>query len=129
MTEHLGYEKHDPEGRDGGNSRNGVRTKTVLTDIGEVDLDVPRDRDGSFEPRIVRERQRRLSGVDEMVISLSAKGLTTGEISAHLADTYGADVSKDTISRITEGCSRSWPSGRTVHWITSTRCCSSTRSW
>jgi putative transposase len=102
MTEHLGYERHAPEGRDGGNSRNGIRTKTVLTDVGEVDVDVPRDREGSFEPKIVRKRQRRLGGVDEMVISLSAKGLTTGEIAAHLADTYGAEVSKDTISRITE---------------------------
>jgi putative transposase len=102
MTEHLGYERHAVEGRDGGNSRNGIRTKTVLTDVGEVDVDVPRDREGSFEPKIVRKRQRRLAGVDELVISLSAKGLTTGEISAHLADVYGAEVSKDTISRITE---------------------------
>jgi putative transposase len=102
MTEHLGYEKHASEGRDLGNSRNGIRIKTVLTDVGEVDVDVPRDREGSFEPKIVRKRQRRLAGVDELVISLSAKGLTTGEISAHLADTYGAEVSKDTISRITE---------------------------
>ncbi len=102
MAEHLGYEKHDVEGRDGGNSRNGTRSKTVLTEVGPVELDVPRDRDGSFEPKIVRKRQRRLAGVDELVISLSAKGLTTGEVAAHLADTYGAEVSKDTISRITE---------------------------
>jgi putative transposase len=102
ITDHLGYDKHDPAGRDGGNSRNGTRTKTVLTDIGPVDVQVPRDRDGSFEPQIVRKRQRRLSGVDEMVISLSAKGLTTGEISAHLAEVYGAEVSKTTISTITE---------------------------
>lgn len=102
MTEHLGYEKHDPEGRDGGNSRNGTRAKTVLTDVGPVEVEVPRDREGSFEPGIVRKRQRRMGGVDEMVISLSAKGLTTGEISAHLAEVYGADVSRDTISRITD---------------------------
>jgi putative transposase len=67
MTAHLGYPKHDPAGRDGGNSRNGTRTKTVLTEIGPVDIDVPRDRDGTFEPRIVAKRQRRLAGVDEMV--------------------------------------------------------------
>ena len=84
ITDHLGYDKHDPAGRGTGNSRNGVRSKTVLTDVGEVEIDVPRDREASFEPRIVAKRQKRLSGVDEMVISLSAKGLTTGEISAHL---------------------------------------------
>jgi putative transposase len=86
MTDHLGYDKHDPAGRDGGNSRNGTRTKSVITDVGPVELDVPRDRDGSFEPKLVRKRQRRLGGVDEMVISLTAKGLTTGEVQAHLAD-------------------------------------------
>ncbi|WP_329538422.1 transposase (plasmid) [Streptomyces sp. NBC_01450] len=84
ITDHLGYDKHDPAGKDGGNSRNGTRSKTVLTDIGPVEIDVPRDREGSFEPAIVKKRQRRLTGVDEMVLSLSAKGLTHGEISAHL---------------------------------------------
>jgi putative transposase len=102
LDEHLGYPKHAVSGRGTGNSRNGTRSKTVLTEVGEVELDVPRDREGSFEPRIVRKRQRRMSGVDELVISLAAKGLTTGEIAAHLADVYGAEVSKDTISRITE---------------------------
>jgi putative transposase len=102
LDEHLGYPKHAVEGRNSGNSRNGSRPKTVLTEVGEVELDVPRDRDGSFEPKIVRKRQRRMSGVDELVISLAAKGLTTGEIAAHFADVYGAEVSKDTISRITE---------------------------
>jgi putative transposase len=102
LDEHLGYPKHAAEGRNTGNSRNGSRSKTVLTEVGEVELEVPRDRDGSFDPQIVRKRQRRMSGVDELVISLAAKGLTTGEIAAHLADVYGAEVSKDTISRITE---------------------------
>ena len=102
MSEHLGYDRHSVEGRNGGNSRNGTRTKTVLTEVGPVELDVPRDRDGSFEPKTVRKRQRRLTGVDEMVISLCAKGLTTGEISAHLAEVYGARVSKETISKITD---------------------------
>ena len=69
----------------------------MLTEIGPVDIDVPRDRDGTFEPQTVRKRQRRLGGVDEMVTSLCAKGLTTGEISAHLAEVYGARVSKKTI--------------------------------
>ena len=102
ITDHLGYDKHDPAGRNGGNSRNGIRSKTVLTDVGPVEISVPRDRDGSFEPRIVAKRQKRLTGVDEMVISLSAKGLTTGEISAHLAEVYGAQVSRQTISTITD---------------------------
>ncbi len=102
LTDHLGYDKHDPAGRGSGNTRNGTRTKTVITDVGPVEIAVPRDRDASFEPKIVRKRQRRLSGVDEMVISLAAKGLTTGEISAHLAEVYGAEVSKQTISTITD---------------------------
>jgi putative transposase len=102
ITDHLGYEKHDPAGKDGGNSRNGARAKTVLTDVGPVEITVPRDRDGSFEPQIVKKRQRRLTGVEDMVLSLSAKGLTTGEISAHLAEVYGAEVSRQTISTITD---------------------------
>jgi putative transposase len=102
ITDHLGYGKHDPAGRDGGNSRNGARAKTVLTDIGPVQISVPRDRDASFEPKIVAKRQKRLAGVDELVISLSARGLTTGEIAAHLGEVYGADVSRQTISTITD---------------------------
>jgi hypothetical protein len=101
LTEHLGHDKHcQPVA---GNVRNGTRPKTVLTEgTGQVQLEVPRDREGTFEPQIVRKRQRRLSGVDEMVLSLYAKGLTTGEISAHFAEIYGTSVSKETISRITD---------------------------
>jgi transposase-like protein len=103
MSEHLGYDKHAAEGRNRGNSRNGIRSKTVLTDTaGEVGIDVPRDRDGTFAPKIVAKRQRRLSSVDEVVLSLYAKGLTTGEISAHFMEIYGASVSRDTVSRITD---------------------------
>ncbi|WP_040155408.1 IS256 family transposase [Mobilicoccus massiliensis] len=103
MSEHLGYDRHAAEGRNGGNSRNGKRSKTVVTDnVGEVRIDVPRDRDASFEPQLVKKRQRRLGDLDAMVLSLYAKGLTTGEISAHLAEVYGASVSKDTVSRITD---------------------------
>jgi putative transposase len=103
MAEHVGYDKHAVEGRNRGNSRNGRRTKTVLTDnAGPVQVVVPRDRDGTFEPVIVKKRQRRLSEVDTVVLSLYAKGLTTGEISAHFAEVYGASVSKDTVSRITD---------------------------
>jgi len=103
LTEHLGYGKNDPVGSPDGNVRNGTRAKTVLTEAnGHVQIEVPRDRAGTFEPQIVKKRQRRLSGVDEMVLSLYAKGLTTGEISAHFAEIYGASVSKETISRITD---------------------------
>ena len=87
LTEHLGHEKRSPAAA--GNVRSGTRSKTVITEAsGQVPIEVPRDRDGSFEPQIVRKRQRRLSGVDEMVLSLYAKGLTTREISAHFAEIY-----------------------------------------
>ena len=101
MEEHLGYPKYAAEGRNGGNSRNGSRTKTVITDVGSVELDVPRDRDDSFEPDTVRKNQRRLDDVDSMVISLTAKGLTTGEVEAHLAEVYSTSISRETISKIT----------------------------
>ena len=100
LTEHLGHEHGQTPM--GANMRNGVRPKTVLTEIGPVQIEVPRDRDGSFEPVIVPKRKRRLDGIDQIVLSLTARGLTTGEIAAHFCDVYGATVSKDTISRITE---------------------------
>ena len=95
MTDHLGHAKHRaPEGG-AENVRNGPRAKTVLTDAaGEVTIEVPRDRAGTFEPVIVKKRQRRLTDVDAIAISLYAKGLTTGEISAHFAEVYGASISK-----------------------------------
>jgi putative transposase len=85
MSEHLGYDEHAVEGGDGGNSCNGTRAETVLTEVGPVEIEVPRGRAGTFEPATVRRRQRRLEGVDAMVISLCAKGPTTGETSAHLS--------------------------------------------
>ncbi len=102
MDAHLGYRKHDPAGNGSGNSRNGRRAKTVLTEAGPVEIEVPRDRDASFEPVIVAKRQRRLGGIDDIVISLVAKGLTTGEVQAHLAEIYGTQVSRETISTITD---------------------------
>jgi putative transposase len=104
MTDHLGHEKNRAEtGRQSANVRNGIRPKTVVSDAaGEIRIDVPRDRAGTFEPKIVKKRQRRLSGVDEVVLSLYSKGLTTGEISAHFAEIYGASISKETVSRITD---------------------------
>ncbi|MQY16929.1 IS256 family transposase ISArsp4 [Streptomyces sp. RB5] len=102
MSEHLGYEKGDPAGRGVANSRNGTTRKRLRTEIGEVDIDVPRDRDGSFEPQIVAKHQRRIAGFDEAVLSLYAKGLTTGEIQQHLAEIYDMDVSRGLISRATD---------------------------
>lgn len=98
LTDHLGHEPG--ERAEGGreNYRNGHRSKTVITESGPVEIAVPRDRAGSFEPQLVEKRQRRLGGVDEMVLSLSAKGLTHGEISARLAEVYGAEISKSTIT-------------------------------
>lgn len=102
ITDRLDHDKDDPAGKNGGNSRNGNRARTVLTGVGPVEIAVPRDREGSFEPKIVEKRQKRLTGVDEMVISLAAKGLTTGEVQAHLTEVYGADVSRRTISTVTD---------------------------
>lgn len=85
-----------------GDARNGKRTKTLITEVGPVRVDVPRDRDGTFTPQIVAKRQRRFGGVDNLVILLTAKGLTTGGVCAHLAEVYGTEVSKETISTITD---------------------------
>jgi putative transposase len=103
MTGHLGYEKHDPAGRGSGNSRNGMTSKTLLTDVGAVDLQVPRDRNGSFEPRIARKGQTRLEGFNDRIIALYARGMTTRDIRAHLREMYDVDVSPDLISRVTDG--------------------------
>jgi len=102
MAEHLGYEPHAVEGRGSGNSRNGTYAKTVATEIGEVELAVPRDRNGTFEPQTVPKHTRRLDGLSGNVISLYAKGMTTGDIQAHLAEIYGTTVSRETISKITD---------------------------
>jgi putative transposase len=102
LTEHLGYEKGDRSGPVGANHRNGSSGKTVQTEIGPVRIEVPRDREGSFEPRIVPKHARRIAGFDEAIISLYARGLTTGEIQGHLADIYQVEVSKELISSITD---------------------------
>ena len=101
LTEHLGHEHGEPPGP-GGNIRNGYSAKTVRTEIGDVAIQVPRDRQGSFEPVMVPKHARRLTGFDEQVISLYAKGMTTGDIVNHLADMYGSQVSKDLVSRVTD---------------------------
>ena len=102
LTEHLGYEKHDRSGRGSGNSRNGSTSKRLLTEVGPVDLQVPRDRAGSFDPRIVRKGQSRLDGFNDRIIALYARGLTTRDIRAHLREIYDVEVSADLISRVTD---------------------------
>ena len=102
MAEHPSYERHAVEGRGSGNSRNGTTPKTVTTEIGRVGLAVPRDRAGTFEPVTVPKHQRRLEGLSANVVSLYAKGLTTGEIQAHLVEIYDTEVSHETISKITD---------------------------
>ncbi len=101
MTEHLGYERHDPRGRGTPNSRNGTGTKTLKTDHGPMEIEVPRDRDGSFEPQLVKKRQTRFTGFDEKILSMYARGMTVRDIQGHLEDLYGVDVSPDLISRAT----------------------------
>src|SRR5258708_1009172 len=101
LDDHLGYVKGDPGGNGSGNSRNGSYDKTVTTAAGPVRIGVPRDRNGSFEPRIVPKGQRRLGQVDDMILSLYARGMTTRDIQAHLAEVYGAEVSPALISNVT----------------------------
>jgi len=102
MTAHLGYEKHAPEGRNGGNSRNGKSTKRLKTETGDLELEIPRDREGSFEPMLVTKGQRRLPGFDEKVIALYARGMTTREIQGHLKELYKVEVSPSLISTVTD---------------------------
>src|SRR5215475_2986151 len=102
LTEHLGYEKGDPAGRGSGNSRNGASSKTLLSEDGEIEIAVPRDRAGSFEPQLIAKGQTRFDGFDEKILSLYARGMTVREIQGHLLELYGAEVSPDLISRVTD---------------------------
>lgn len=113
LTEHLGYEKHDGASRACSNARNGTRTKTLKTEQGPVEIDVPRDRDGSFEPKLVKKRQTRFTGFDEKILALYARGMTVRDIQGHLEELYGVEVSPDLISRATSAVMedvRSWQS-------------------
>lgn len=101
LTDHLGYSPHETRGRNSGNSRNGKNRKTLQSTEGELDIEVPRDRNGSFEPQIVRKRQRRLDGLDDKIIALYARGLSTREIQAELTELYGAAISPTLISNVT----------------------------
>jgi putative transposase len=103
ITHHLGYNKHSLEGNNTGNSRNGSTPKTVKTGTSELTLSIPRDRNGEFEPQLVKTHQRRFTGFDDLVLSLYGKGMTVRDIQAHLEETYGSEVSKDLISTITDG--------------------------
>ena len=102
MTEHLGYEKHAPAGRGSGNSRNGASGKTLKTEAGEVAIEVPRDRNATFEPQLVKKHQTHFDGFDDKIISMYARGMTVREIQGHLKELYGTEVSPDLISRVTD---------------------------
>jgi putative transposase len=103
ITEHLGYARNDVAGKNSGNSRNGATAKTLKGDFGEIELETPRDRNGEFEPRLIRKHQTRFTGFDEKVLSLYARGMTTREIQCHLQEMYGVEVSPALVSDITDG--------------------------
>lgn len=102
LTYHLGYEKHDPTGHGSGNSRNGASTKTIKGELGEVVIEVPRDRNGDFEPQLIGKHQRRFAGFDEKILSMYARGMSTRDIQAHVREMYGAEVSAALISEVTD---------------------------
>jgi putative transposase len=111
MNQHLGYSKHDPSGANSGNSRNGYTHKTLIGDFGEVEIATPRDRNGEFEPQIVRKNQTRWTGFDDKILSMYARGMTTREIQGHLQEIYQVEVSPSLISEVTDGVieqARAW---------------------
>lgn len=102
MTDHLGYEPGAQEGQGSGNSRNGTGKKTLRTDQGNVTVEVPRDRNGTFEPKLVKKHQRSFNGFDDKILSMYARGMSVRDIQAHLAEIYGTEISPDLISRVTD---------------------------
>jgi len=102
LTDHLGFEKYDQKAKAFENSRNGYTPKTVKSKFGEIDLDVPRDRKSEFDPQIVKKRKRDISGLEEKIISMYAKGMTTRDIQAHIKDLYNYEISPETVSAITD---------------------------
>ena len=111
LTDHVGYERHQEPPGGAGNTRNGSTPKTLITEHGPVGIDTPRDRDGSFEPKIVRKRQRRFEGFDDKILALYSRGLSTRDIEAHIAEIYGVHVGRDLISRVTDAVmddARAW---------------------
>jgi transposase-like protein len=129
LTDHLGYEPHQEPPGGTGNTRNGKgKPKTLVTEHGPVSIRAPRDRDGSFAPKIVRKRQRRFEGFDEKILALYSRGMSTRDIEAHLREIYGVSVGRDLISRVTDAVmddARAWQQ-RPLDDVY--RCCSSTRS-
>jgi putative transposase len=115
LSDHLGHGHGDPAGRGSGNSRNGTTPKTLLTEAGPIELETPRDRSGTFNPRVVPKGQRRLDGIDKIVLGLYAQGMTTRDITDHLLEIYGVEESADLISKITDAVHaevaewQSWP--------------------
>jgi putative transposase len=103
LTHHLGYEKHDPAGHGSGNSRNGASSKTIKGELGEVMIEVPRDRNGDFEPQLLGKHQTRFTGFDEKIVSMYARGMSTRDIQAHIREMYGAEVSAALVSEVTDG--------------------------
>jgi putative transposase len=103
LTQHLGYEKHDPDGYNSGNSRNGTSAKTVKGEFGEITVETPRDRNSSFEPQLLKKHQTRFDGFDDKIVSMYARGMTTREIQGHLQEMYGVEVSPTLISEVTDG--------------------------
>jgi transposase-like protein len=102
LTTHLGYEKHDPKGHNSGNSRNGSSSKVIKGEFGEAELDIPRDRTGTFEPQFIRKNQTRFDGFDDKILAMYARGLTTRDIQAQLQEFYGVEVSPTLISNVTD---------------------------
>ena len=113
LTHHLGYDKHEPEGRGSGNTRNGKSRKNVQGDFGNVEIAVPRDRNGSFEPKILPKHERRFTGFDDKIVSMYARGMSTRDIQAHLQEIYGVEVSPGLVSEVTDAVMedvRAWQS-------------------
>jgi putative transposase len=129
LTQHLGYRRGDPAGRGTPNSRNGFTPKTVASEVGDIDLETPRDRAGTFEPRLVPKGARRVGGLEEMIISLYAGGMTIRDIQHHLVSTIGTDLSHETISKVTDAVLETVKEWQGGHWRRSTRSSTSTRWW
>ena len=102
LTDHLGYEKHAPDGRNRGNSRNGKTTKTLKDETGDLPVEIPRDREGTFDPKLIRKYQTRWPDFDDKIISMYARGMTTRDIQGHVEDLYGVAISPELVSRVTD---------------------------
>lgn len=122
LDEHLGYEKNSVAGNNSGNSRNGYYPpKTIKSEWGETEIYVPRDRNGTFEPKVIEKRQTRTDEVEKRVLAMYAKGMSTRDIEDHLRDIYGIDASASLISRITDKIMPEWQNGSPGRWMRFTR--------